>query len=71
MCNRPKSFIVNDASLDVFNPLPGHSNVKWHYIASLQSENRMARKLICDLILDTRDKVDLPVKYWRTLRISI
>jgi hypothetical protein len=62
MCNRPEPFIVNYAHLDVFNPFSGRSNCDYHYIASLLSEIWMATQRIHDLILDTRDVLDLPVK---------
>jgi hypothetical protein len=62
MCNRPKPFVVNYARHDVLNSFPSSSHFHCHYIASLPSEIKTARLLICDLIFETWDRVHLPVK---------
>jgi hypothetical protein len=62
MCNRPEPFIINYACLDVINSFSGRRHFQYHEIASLPSETRAARQCIRNLLLDTRDVLDLPVK---------
>jgi len=61
--NRPEPFVINYARLDVLNPFSGRSNFKCYPVASLLTEIRAARQGVCDLILDTRDVLDLPITF--------